>query len=292
MTWRFGADLPDQLRRWGLDVVEVDGWQARGVPFTVRPVIVVAHHTATSARAAGDYPSLGIVRDGREGLAGPLSQFGLGRSGRVYVIASGKANHAGAGAWDGISTSTMTVGIEAESPGDGTWTDEQRRAYPLLAAAVCAYLGTPARRVCGHREWALPAGRKPDPTGIDLTAFRAAVAGHLHAGPEGDDMTDEQARQLKAVHDALYGDTVNRFGETTTLYETLKDTHLHARWGDVHAQAVRAELGALRGVIDALAGRSDLTAEQIRQAAEDGAKAALDAVIDSARTEVVVKDAS
>ncbi len=42
-------------------------------------------------------PSLGVIRDGRPGLKGPLSQLGLGRDGAYYVIAAGRAQHAGRG---------------------------------------------------------------------------------------------------------------------------------------------------------------------------------------------------
>ena len=43
----------------------------------------------------GDYPSLTTVTRGRVGLAGPLCNLGIGRTGRVYVVAAGVAWHAG-----------------------------------------------------------------------------------------------------------------------------------------------------------------------------------------------------
>ncbi len=177
------TNLADHLRLWGLDVHEEPGWKTRGNPFPAKPAVVVAHHTATARSQTSDYPSLRVVRDGRSDLPGPLSQLGLGYSGKVYVIASGIANHAGKGAWRGVDSSAKTVGIEAESPGDGTWTAAQRRTYPLLCAALCDLLSSPASLVCGHREWALPAGRKIDPTGIDLNQLRSQTAVRLQTGP-------------------------------------------------------------------------------------------------------------
>ncbi len=173
--------LADRLRDFGLIVVEVPGWQDRGDDFDATPIVVVAHHTGTAATAKGDYPSLRIVRDGRSDLPGPLSQVGMGRDGTAYVIAAGKANHAGKGAWKGISTSKLTIGCEAESPGDGTWTEAQREAYPKILAAMTAEIESTAAMVCAHREWALPAGRKPDPTGIDMPTLRARVRDLLNA---------------------------------------------------------------------------------------------------------------
>jgi len=171
--------LPNALAAEGLYVVEVPGWRTRGAgTMHHTPTVVVAHHTATPARQPGDYPSLGIVRDGRRDLRGPLSHLGLGRSGRVYVIASGKANHAGVGRWQGVTSSIDTIGIEAEHPGTGgtPWPQEQLDAYDRVCAALLRYTGRPAGYLCAHREWALPPGRKPDPTGIDMHAMRRRVA--------------------------------------------------------------------------------------------------------------------
>jgi hypothetical protein len=195
--------LVDHLRSWGFDVVEVAGWKTRGVDFPAKPQVVVCHHTGTPPSTTKDYPSLVTVRDGREDLSGPLSQLGLGYSGTVYVIAAGVAHHAGKGSWRGINVGNeRSVGIEAESPGDGTWTPKQREVYPRLAACVADYLEQPATNICAHRESALPAGRKPDPVGIDMPKLRAAADGWIKRGgkpptpkpaptptnPEDDDM--------------------------------------------------------------------------------------------------------
>lgn len=263
MTWRFGPDFPDHLRAWSLTVVEVDGWHTRGVLdddgdplfFPAPPEVLLAHHTATSAKAPGDYPSLGIVRDGRTDLPGPLSQLGLGRSGTAYVIAAGKANHAGAGDWEGITASSLTVGIEAESPGDGTWTPEQLVAYPLLAAAVLDYLDRPASRLCGHREWANPSGRKPDPTGIDLPAMRATVAQLLATGPQEDAMNADQEAKVDRKLDALQ----RRVDETAD-----KVLEVHAGTTGLHAKLDALTAAALTGAL--LSGGATVTQEQVEVA--------------------------
>lgn len=160
----------------GLKVVQLDGWQRRGVEFPSIPNTVIAHHTATPASARGDLPTQKILIEGRSDLAGPLCQVALGRNGTVYIVASGKANHAGKGAWRGTTLSAQTIGIEAENPGDGKpWPAKQYAAYVQLVAVLLRSLGQSPERLAGHKEWALPAGRKTDPT-LDMNQFRRDVA--------------------------------------------------------------------------------------------------------------------
>lgn len=159
--------LPHAAALTGLRVLLEPGWNGRGHGGMRVLEGVVGHHTATSASAPGDYPSLRVVRDGRTGLPGPLAQFGLARSGAVIVIANGLAYHAGASAYAGFyDLNDEFLGIEAEHDGSGRWTPEQLDAYPRLVAALLYYMRRPAERYCSHRTCALPAGRKPDPAGI------------------------------------------------------------------------------------------------------------------------------
>lgn len=167
------TDLADACRKSGLTVVEVDGWRTRGHGQFAGVNSIVCHHTATSARAAGDYPSLRIVRDGRSDLPGPLSQLGLGRSGTVYVIAAGVAWHAGATFYP-RQDNWHSIGIEAEHDGLSPWSPVQLAAYVRLVAALREHYEVPLSNVQGHKEVAKPLGRKPDPT-FDMTDFRRRV---------------------------------------------------------------------------------------------------------------------
>ena len=203
MPWL--TDLADAARKSGLKVTEVTGWRTRGHGPMTAVRGVMCHHTA-GART-GNYPSLTIVRDGRPGLEGPLSQLGLARDGSVLVIAAGIAWHAGAGSWPGLTGNSDTVGIEAESVGDGKdWTAAQRAAYPRLCRALAQHYNVPASRVISHKEWAPT--RKIDPAGIDMNALRAAVA-KTTATQEDDDMTPDEYRQVFAdiLGEAAAGDT-------------------------------------------------------------------------------------
>jgi peptidoglycan hydrolase-like protein with peptidoglycan-binding domain len=163
--------LADIARRTGYPVTEVAGWKTRGHGAQPEVRGVVIHHTAGPA-GGGDYPSLAVVRDGRPGLDGPLSQLGLGRSGRIYVVAAGRAWH-NAPSTSTSHTNSASIGIEAENDGRQSWPEVQLNAYRRLCAELCRAFGLPASRVKAHRE---VNDDKPDPHSISMTAFRAEVA--------------------------------------------------------------------------------------------------------------------
>lgn len=160
--------LPKVLREAGLTVVCSDGWESRGRELQA-VYGVVCHHTATYP-STSDAAVVRLLRVGRSDLPGPLSQLGLARDGTYYVIAAGKANHNGYGEWGNSS-----IGIEAFNDGRGEpWPDVQYDAYVRGVAAICRHLGWPASKVKGHKE--TDPNRKIDPRGIDMGAFRKAVA--------------------------------------------------------------------------------------------------------------------
>jgi N-acetyl-anhydromuramyl-L-alanine amidase AmpD len=145
---------------------------------------VVGHHTATGEGVSGDYPSLRVVRDGRAGLSGPLANYGLGRSGTIYVIAAGCAWHAGASRHGGFTDlNDEFLGIEAEDSGDGKWNPAMLDAYPKLVGAILRYMRRDVSRYVSHRTCAVPAGRKPDPGGLADTWMRDRAKGGTQPAP-------------------------------------------------------------------------------------------------------------
>lgn len=175
MVW-----LADALRGAGLTVLEYPGWKARGKD-GMRPKVVICHHTATHW-TTGDGAVTNLLVNGRHDLPGPLCHLGLDRLGRFIVIASGKANHAGPGRWMDANESIEAIGIEAYNYGNSVpfpsrepWLKPQLEAYERGVAALLKHLGRDQRHVTAHREWATPAGRKPDPSGIDMNEFRLRV---------------------------------------------------------------------------------------------------------------------
>ena len=176
-------------RAAGLDVTEVAGWRTRGHGPMGAAQSVMWHHTAGAA--TGDLPSLGVLRDGRAGLPGPLCHYGLGRTGQVYVIAAGLAYHAGRVSHTRYSNA-HSIGIEAENTGLGQpWPKVQLDAYHALTAALCEEFGwDPDIAVIGHKEAARPVGRKIDPRGIDMNAARARVRALMNT-PDPSDPLEE-----------------------------------------------------------------------------------------------------
>ena len=174
--------LPDVLRAAGLIVNEVPGWMNRGHGDEGQVLGALLHHTCGPLH--GDLPDLNVLVDGRPDLGGPLCNVGLGRSGQYWMIAAGKGWHAGAGNWQGITDGNAhLIGIEAENIGtsnpDGTpcepWPEAQMDAYRRGVVAILKHVGAKPIMCAGHKEFALPHGRKDDPN-FDMNKFRADVA--------------------------------------------------------------------------------------------------------------------
>ncbi len=171
--------LADILRGAGVNVVEVAGWKTRGhgVMNSVKGILI--HHTA--GPATGDFPSLAVVRDGTSSLAGPLAQLGLGRTGTWFVIAAGRCYHAGSTIDDSIYGNGNAIGIEAEGTGlpatdsgHANWPEVQYQSYVNGVKALQKAYGVPTARVIGHKEAAVPKGRKIDPN-FSMAEFRSKL---------------------------------------------------------------------------------------------------------------------
>lgn len=169
--------MPSVLEAAGLKVAEVEGWKLRGRADMGQVQGVMIHHTVGPKQ--GNMPSLRTLVEGRHDLPGPLCNLGLGRDGTCYVVAAGRANHAGAGQWQGVTTGNSSfIGIECENTGllnDLPWPDVQMDALRRASAALLSHNNRSAQWCVGHKEYALPAGRKPDPL-FDMALFRRDVA--------------------------------------------------------------------------------------------------------------------
>ena len=113
------------------------------------------HHTASAM--GRDLPSLNVVTNGRPDLPGPLCHVLTGRSNRNVVIAAGRANHAGAGKWNGSSTgNSRYFGIEVENVGTAAepWRPDQLQNVAEVTAALIGYDAGLVADCCMHKEWA------------------------------------------------------------------------------------------------------------------------------------------
>jgi hypothetical protein len=175
--------IADRLRAAGLRVVEVAGWQTAGSD-SFAPGGSVNHHTA--GPSSGSSPSLLTCIEGRPDLPGPLCSVYQSREPSTdiaYVIASGRANHAGEGSWRGLSGNASVYGLEVEH--DGTTALPQARIEYAARIHAAMFTGDPGM-VCQHREWTT---RKIDAaTNVDGDDFRALVARYRNPDDEDDDM--------------------------------------------------------------------------------------------------------
>jgi hypothetical protein len=243
--------IADRLRRAGLKVVEVAGWKTRGAE-VFDPDGSVDHHTA-GARS-GNTPSMAVCIYGRSDVPGPLCHVLIGRDNTCYVIAAGRANHAGTGGWSGISGNKNVYGIERENVGTTAepWTNEQTET---AARAHAALIGNrSASLVCEHKEWA--PNRKIDAHSISGGTMRFLVQRYQNnpSVPQEDDMTlDEFVKALKTPGSPLRTEVAKIFegqqevtkkntqqavDEVLTYYANSGDSPVH--------KIVRAELDETR----------------------------------------------
>lgn len=207
--------LADVLREWGLNVVEVAGWQTRGQDpdgygRAFDPQVVVDHHTA--GPRVGDLPTLGVLLAGRPDVPGPLCNVATPRNtpNTVYVMASGKSNNAGEGSWAGFSGNYHTLGNERENVGTDAepFTFEQNETAARTGAALIdgirRYHGhaISADRFAEHKEWAPT--RKIDAWKVWGPAQRARIAQLLAVGPHPTPIDEEDDMDAASAIRTLY----------------------------------------------------------------------------------------
>lgn len=251
----YALGLPDALRRRGLKVEVVPGWETRSAG-SFNPKGAVAHWTA-SPRAATGRPSLNVVVNGRPDLDGPLCNVYGARDGTAVVVAAGRANHAGAGGWRGLTGNSSVFGTEMEGADATDFTEAQRWSYPRIHAAYCDLGGFGPDMNCGHSEWAGP--RKTDINGYTPNTLRADIAAVLNGDDDMPNYLDWRQQDKEAlVSDIWKGLGIHpRSGvagddgkETTPLDQLL----------DVAARASRLPSAAdvINGLLDTPIDRTDV----------------------------------
>lgn len=254
------TDLADACRASGLVVVERLGWRTRGHGGMSGVRSVICHHTA--GPASGDTPSLNVVQDGRRGLAGPLAQLYLSRSGDVYVVAAGLSWHAGVVFVPTVQSNSWAIGIEAEATGNAAWPDSQYRAYARLCRALIDHYRLPVSAVMGHKEVAKPLGRKPDPN-FSMPQFRDAI--NALKRPEIEDvfmaLTDaEQHEILDGIRAMKPGVVLN--SRSVNCRATQDDEYGHVMNGEADAADALEEVRKLRRELAVALARIDTAPPQ------------------------------
>jgi len=187
MSIRMLTDLGDALTGAGIpftgipatvyDPTGASGWETRTRPPSTGnfdPQGVLCHHTASPAGTT-DRTDLQVILAGNSGAPGPISQLYIGRTGSVYIVAAGRANHGGKGIRPGIDNgcadmNAALLGIEAGNNGVGEpWPDVQTEVYAKVVAALCSWYGWSIDRdVYLHATTGPPSGgcnSKIDPAG-------------------------------------------------------------------------------------------------------------------------------
>lgn len=108
----------------------------------------------------------------------------IGRNGLTFSLVhpDRKAWHAGVSAYNGRNDcNEFTVGVCLSNKNDGIepFQVPQLGAAADVCAALCKHYKITVDAITTHAVIALPAGRKTDPLGLDLDAFRAMVAERL-----------------------------------------------------------------------------------------------------------------
>jgi N-acetylmuramoyl-L-alanine amidase len=143
MVWK---PSPNQSSRGGVDVDAL-----------------IIHHTASNNTAA-DLATL------RSPAAGVSAHYLVGRDGKIYQLVKDerRAWHAGVAAIRGDSSpdvNSRSIGIEITNAGDGKtpFTQKQYAALEKLVPYLMKKHKIPMKNLLGHKDVALPAGRKSDP---------------------------------------------------------------------------------------------------------------------------------
>jgi hypothetical protein len=204
--------LAQVLRDAGLTVHEVGGWKTRGK--SLGPIQGITCHATAGSRTSTDSGELNTILHGSETAPPPIAQLYLSRTGDWHVVASGKCIHnrvGWAGPNKGLGNSSL-LGIEAQHDNrEEPWTERQYESYVRGVAALARRLDVPIHRIAGHKEHQPGPPRpgrkstKTDPT-FDMEKFRGdvrKVLGGAKIGEDVEDMTPEQAKQLRDSHFVL-----------------------------------------------------------------------------------------
>jgi hypothetical protein len=234
--------LPGVLRAAGCSVWEMPGWQGRGRDMT-RLLGLVGHDTVTPSRTWTVSRVDALLRNGRPGVPGPLSQTGMDWNGTWRIIAAGRSNHNGYGYW-GNDSIGCEVYCGGGLPGDiEPWNAAQRASFVRGSAAILRHLRmNPADHLRGHKE--TDPRRKIDPYGVDMNVIRDQVRRALAGAPppplppSEDPMTPAQMSELKSHIDS----TVNRAVAATAT--RVANQGLAVRTKDDIADRVFAQIAA------------------------------------------------
>jgi len=275
------AETLAAMKLWGVPYREYSGWKTRGRDpehGAWGPVNgIVIHHTGSDVQSDNYLDFLAV--NGRGDLPAPLCNVSTDMDGDLWLIAQGRANHAGEGSSgvlghvinedyagfvhelkagpDDTDGNAHFYGNEVRYDGGQPMTAKQYAAATRWAAAVCHHHGWSALSVIGHREWTT---RKPDPGNCPMNKFRSDVAALLKAGPTKPPVTPPKppvkppVTPPKTTEDEMTADEYEAYnGRLYGPAGTLGIWHAQeVAYRAAHLVALQAQTAALQALADAL----------------------------------------
>ena len=239
------STLVDILTKEGVKVKEVRSWRThnRNHKGPFGPIHgVMIHHTVTR----GTENTVDICYDGHSSLPGPLCHGVIGKDGVVYLVSSGRANHAGNGDDDVLSAVINELdlpvdneanvdgnrhfyGFECENMGDGKdpWPAVQVEAMVKASAAICRHYGWSAKSVIAHKEWQ---PGKIDPRGIEMDELRSRIGKQLDTEARVPEQKPKPAPKPKPSYAPYPGRTFFKKGRKSPLVTALGKALVKAGW--------------------------------------------------------------
>lgn len=253
------TNLPALLRALNAPYEEVAGWQSRTVDRTAMwsPQWIVNHHTA-SKNPVGHESLSWVTNGGLPGVRPPYCHALIGREPKIFLVAAGRANHAGTGGpFKNVPKDSMNpygYGIEVEAPGLALdFTSGQYDLMCKLNAAVLWILGQPVTHVIRHKDWTdggvdgvpiLPTkGRKVD-IRYDLGPVRSLTQSYLNKIDAFGDVT-KPVVSLAHIFQAIKKDAPGAQGHTTYKPEVLLVENSLSREGLMDHRYVDGSAGTL-----------------------------------------------
>lgn len=155
-------------------VVYEKGFETRGAA-VLTPIGQMCHWTAGSPSVSRPFPSLSICINGRgqpSPVPGPLCNALIGYDGSIHIIASGRANHAGVGDKNLLTTlrdhkdlngspgrdsggsGGLLIGYEIEFNGLGTFSPAEITSVTSMIRATAIHYGwKPEQTTIDHARW-------------------------------------------------------------------------------------------------------------------------------------------
>jgi hypothetical protein len=310
MAVRTRPPTPDELvallKKWKIQYVEYGDWRnwtREGLGRPWGPITMTIVHSFGSD--ISDENSMAYLRkgDAARGLPGPLSPFGIDDFGIVYLIGSGRSNHAGPSDVDSVAlfragkgpldrdvrpdvsgtaaSGTTTIADESwgtEMTYGTTPTAKQREAIIRLQAALCDWHDWDAGHIGGHRELTT---NRSDPVGFTMHSIRREVAAMLQAGPPagGEELVATEA-EMNKIADLTVSKLMSLMVSSGGLEASMQGWWTQA---NIKAQAARDQSIANGKQIAALAGTVAAQGELLKQVSAGAA------TIDYAKVEAAAK---